>query len=248
MAEEAGCCGLRTKGPTAGDLGQSARDILTVYHDHQGPEQHDGFRTDPVRVPSRFRKQPERREAWGRVVCLARRIWRLMARARRTSVAPTSPPVSGWDKNATERPTACMMVTKCAGVIVVKRGPQRQLARPLAVVPQPSLTALAMPAACCSDGKRGARAGEDGGTPRTVAATYPARVGRRPAADARQHHAEPPGTRPRPSAGQGPEPPEPADLGRAGLDGHRALVWRASRIPETHSRGAKRGVIVGTKL
>ena len=71
-----------------------------------------------------------------------------MERARRTSVDTTSTLLPGWDKQATERPTACMRVTKCAGVIVVKRGHDRQRARPLSVVQPQSLTALAVPATC----------------------------------------------------------------------------------------------------
>jgi len=59
-------------------------------------------------------------------------------------------PLTGWDKQATERPTSCMMVTQFAGVIVFKLGHDRQLARPLSVVQQPSLTALDVPAACCT--------------------------------------------------------------------------------------------------
>jgi len=43
-----------------------------------------------------------------------------------------------------------MMVTKFAGLIVLKLGPDRQLARPRSVVQQPSLTALDVPAPCCT--------------------------------------------------------------------------------------------------
>ena len=53
----------------------------------------------------------------------------------------TSTPLPGWDKQATERPTSFMMVTKFAGVIVLKLGHHRQLARPLSGVQQQYLTA-----------------------------------------------------------------------------------------------------------
>jgi hypothetical protein len=39
----------------------------------------------------------------------------------RTYVDTTRTPLPGWDKKATERPTAFMMITKFAGVIVFKR-------------------------------------------------------------------------------------------------------------------------------
>ena len=48
----------------------------------------------------------------------------------------------------TERPTSLMMVTKVAGVIVVKLGSHRHLARPLSGVQHQSRTALDVPATC----------------------------------------------------------------------------------------------------
>ena len=68
-----------------------------------------------------------------------------MERAMRTHVDTTSTPLMGWDKQATERPTSFMMVTKFAGVIVVQCGQHRQLARPLSGVQQRYLTALDVP-------------------------------------------------------------------------------------------------------
>ena len=99
-------------------------------------------------VNSLFLKKPERIEALGLVLLLALLIWRLMERAMRRHVDSTSTPLPGWDKKATERPTSFMMVTKFVGVIVVKLGNHRQLARPLSVVQQQYLTALDVPAAC----------------------------------------------------------------------------------------------------
>jgi hypothetical protein len=66
----------------------------------------------------------------------------------RRHVDSTHTPLPGWDKQATERPTSFMMVTKCAGVIVVRLGTHRQLARPLSGVQQQYLTALDVPATC----------------------------------------------------------------------------------------------------
>jgi transposase len=145
---EAGCFGLLTNVPTAGDRAPSARDILTVYKEQHGTEQNYGFLKAPVIVNRLFLKKPERIEALGLVLLLALRIWRLMERAMRRHVDTTSTPLPGWDKKATERPTAFMMVTKFVGVIVVKLGHDRQLARPLSVVQQHYLTALDVPATC----------------------------------------------------------------------------------------------------
>jgi transposase len=148
MEEEAGCFVLLTNVPTAGNLAHSARDILSVYKEQHGTEQNYGFLKDPVIVNSLFLKKPERLEALGLVLLLALLIWRVMERAMRMHVDTTRMPLMGWDKQATERPTAFMMVTKFAGVIVLKLGHDRQLARPLSVVQQQYLTALDVPAAC----------------------------------------------------------------------------------------------------
>jgi len=148
LEEEAGCFVLLTNVPTGGDLAHSARDILTGYKDQHGTEQNYGFLKDPVIVNSLFLKKPERIEALGLVLLLALLIWRLMERAMRTHVDTTSTSLPGWDKKATERPTSFMMVTKFTGVIVLKLGPHRQLARPLSVVQQQYLTALDVRVAC----------------------------------------------------------------------------------------------------
>jgi len=146
--DETGCFVLLTNVPTAGDLAHSARDILTVYKEQHGTEQNYGFLKDPVIMNSLFLKKPARIEALGLILLLALLIWRLMERAMRRHVDTTSTPLPGWDKKATERPTAFMMVTKFAGVIVLKLGHDRQLARPLSVVQQHYLTALDVPATC----------------------------------------------------------------------------------------------------
>jgi transposase len=148
MEEEAGCFVLLTNVPTAGELAHSARDLLTVYKEQHGTEQNYGFLTDPVIVNSLFLKKPERIEALGLILLLALLLWRLMERTMRTYVDTTRTPLPGWDKKATERPTAFMMITKFVGVIVLQCGHDRQLARPLSVVQQQYLTALDVPATC----------------------------------------------------------------------------------------------------
>jgi hypothetical protein len=60
--------------------------------------------------------------------------WRVMERSMRTHVETTGTGLTGWQKKATDRPTAFMMVTKFAGVIVLKVGQRRRLARPLSTV------------------------------------------------------------------------------------------------------------------
>ena len=131
-------------------MAHNAGEGLKAYKDQQGPEQHSGCLTDPGLVNRLFLKKPERLEAFGLVFFWALLLWRVMERARRRQVDTTRRPLPGWDTQATARPTSCMMVTQCAGVMVFKLGHDRQLARPLAVVHQHSLTALDVPATWCT--------------------------------------------------------------------------------------------------
>jgi hypothetical protein len=93
-----------------------------------------------------FLKQPEQNEALGRVVLLALLLWRLRESTLRGHVETTETPLTGGDKKATPPLPALMMLTKFAAVMVIKGGPQRQLARPLSTVQQPYLRALGVPA------------------------------------------------------------------------------------------------------
>ena len=68
----------------------------------------------------------------------------------RRQVDTTRLPLPGWDKKATERPSSFRMVTKFVGVIVLKRGHHRQLARPLSGGQHQYLTALDVPVTCCT--------------------------------------------------------------------------------------------------
>jgi transposase len=144
--QEAGCFVLLTNVPTAGEMAHRAGDVLRAYKEQHGIEQNYGFLKDPLIVNSLFLKKPERIEALGLVLLLALLLWRLVERALRVHVETTGKPLTGWDKKATQKPTAFMMMTKFAGVMVLKVGGQRQLAHPLSTVQQQYLLALGIPA------------------------------------------------------------------------------------------------------
>ena len=97
-------------------------------------------------VKSLCLKKPERIEALGLGLLLALLLWRLVERTLRGHVETTGTPRTGWDKKATQKPTAFMMMTKFVGVMVLKVGGQRQLVPPLATVPQQYLLAWRVPA------------------------------------------------------------------------------------------------------
>jgi len=145
--QETGCFVLLTNVPTAGEMAHRAEGVLRVYKEQHGIEQNFGFLKDPLIVNSLFLKKPERIEALGLVLLLALLLWRLVERTLRVHVETTETPLPGWDKKATHKPTAFMMMTKFAAVLVLKVGAQRQLAHPLSTVQQQYLRALGVPAA-----------------------------------------------------------------------------------------------------
>jgi transposase len=156
--QETGCFVLLTHVPTAGEMAHTARDVLRAYKEQHGIEQNFGFLKDPLMVNSLFLKKPERIEALGLVLWLALLLWRLVERTLRVHVETTETPLTGWDKKATQQPTAFMMMTKFAAVMVIKVGSQRQLARPLSTVQQQYLRALGVPATYFTMPQRGERA------------------------------------------------------------------------------------------
>ena len=109
-------------------------------------EQNFAFLKDPLIVNSQFLKKPERIEALGLVLLLALLLWRLVERALRVHVETTGAMLTGWDKKATQKPTAFMMMTKFAAVLVIKVGAHRQLVQPLSPIHQQYLSALNVPA------------------------------------------------------------------------------------------------------
>jgi transposase len=144
--QETGCFVLLTNVPTAGGMAHGAGEVLRAYKEQHGVEQNFAFLKDPLIVNSLFLKKPERIEALGLVLLLALLLWRLVERALRLHVETTGSTLTGWDKKETLKPTAFMMMTKFAAVMVVKVGAYRQLAQPLSAVQQSYLSALGVPA------------------------------------------------------------------------------------------------------
>jgi hypothetical protein len=128
--QETGCVVLLTNVPTAGEMAHRAGAVRRAYKEHHGVEQHVALLKDPVMVNSLCLKKPARIEALGLVLWLALLRWRLAERALRVHVETTGRPLTGWDKQETQKPTALMMMTKLVAVIVVKVGAYRQLAQP----------------------------------------------------------------------------------------------------------------------
>jgi transposase len=148
--QELGCFVLLTNVPTEGEMAHSAGEVLRAYKAQHVVEQNFAFLKDPVIGNSLFLKKPEHIEALGLVLLLALLLWRLVERALRLHGETTGSTLTGWDKKETQKPTAFMMMTKFAAVIVVKVGAYRQLAQPFSVVQQSSLSALGVSASSFS--------------------------------------------------------------------------------------------------
>ena len=144
-SDEAACFVLLTNVPREGAMGHSAKELLQVYKNQHGIEQNYAFLKDPLIVNSLFLKKPERIEALGSVLLLALLLWRLVERTLRLHVETTGNTLTGWDKKETQKPTAFMMMTKFAAVMVLKVGSRRQLTHPFSTVQQQYLLALGVP-------------------------------------------------------------------------------------------------------
>jgi hypothetical protein len=94
-----------------------------------------------------------------------------MARSLRLHVETTGNALPGWDKQETAKPTTFMMMTKCAAVMVLNVGPQRQLPQPLSPVQQPYLLALGVPATSLTAPRSGER-DEDGKSTEALSLVY----------------------------------------------------------------------------
>jgi transposase len=146
--QETGCFVLLTNVPPEGEMAHSAGEVLRAYKEQHGVEQNFAFLKDPIMVNRLFLKKPERIEALGLVLWLALLLWRLVERALRAHVETTGSTLTGWDKKETQKPTAFMMLTKFAAVMVIKGGGQRQLAHPRSTIQQQYLLALRVPTTC----------------------------------------------------------------------------------------------------
>lgn len=146
--QEAGCFVLLSNVPSDGEMAHSPQQVLGAYKEQHGIEQNYRLLKDPQFVNSLFLDKPERIEALGLVLLIALLIWRLIERSLRQHVATTGTKLVGWDRQMTDHPTAFMMMTKFASVIVLKVGEKRQLARGFSGPQQQYLQALGLSTAC----------------------------------------------------------------------------------------------------
>ena len=139
---------LLTNVAAEGDEGYSAEKILRTYKDQHAIENNFGFLKDDQIVNAIFLKRPERIEALGLILLISLLIWRLIEHTMRTDLKAADQTLPGWDDKPTQRPTSYMMTWKFRGIMVLRIGQRRQLARPLSSVQEAFLKALKVPESC----------------------------------------------------------------------------------------------------
>ena len=144
----AGCFVLLTNVALEGDDGYSAEQILRTYKDQHAIENNLGFLKDDQIVNAIFLKRPERIEALGLISLL---IWRLIEQTMRSELKAADTTLPGWDDKPTQRPTSYMMTWKFKGLMVLRIGQRRQMARPLSPTQEAFLKALKVPVSCFID-------------------------------------------------------------------------------------------------
>jgi transposase len=144
----AGCFVLLTNVPAQGDEGYSAEKILRTYKDQHAIENNFGFLKDDQIVNAIFLERPERIEALGLILLISLLIWRLIEHTMRSELKAADTTLPGWDDKPTQRPTSYMMTWKFKGIMVLRIGQRRQLARPLSPTQEAFLKALKVPESC----------------------------------------------------------------------------------------------------
>ena len=141
----AGCFVMLTNVLSEGEQAYNSEKILRTYKDQQGVERNYSFLKDDRIVNALFLKRHDRIEGLGLILLLALLIWRLMEHQLRDYLQQHETTVPGWDNKPTQRPTAYMLTIKFKGILVLRVGHQRSLARPLSETQSAYLKALDLP-------------------------------------------------------------------------------------------------------
>ncbi len=141
----AGCFVMLSNVPIGGEQGYDSAKILRTYKDQQGVERNYSFLKDDQIVNALFLKRNDRIEVLGLILLIALLIWRLMEHQMRRYLRQHEATVPGWDNKPTQRPTAYMLTIKFKGILILRVGHQRTLARPLSETQSAFLKTLGVP-------------------------------------------------------------------------------------------------------
>ena len=123
--EEAGCFVLVTNVDGEGEKAIKGGEILRIYKDQHGIERNFSFIKDPAIINSIFLKKPEHIEVLGLILLISLLVWNLIESSLRIYVNSKGVKLPGWDNKSTAHPTSFMLMTKFAGLNVLRFGHKR---------------------------------------------------------------------------------------------------------------------------
>jgi transposase len=149
--ERAGCFVLLTNTRAPGTASgtqktYSGRQCLEAYKEQSGVERNFSFLKEPLIVNDVFLKKPERIDALGMVLLFSLLVWSLMERTMRINQREQKLQLKDLDNKPTLRPTSFIMTHQFHGILVIRRGTERCLARRLGFTQAQYLMALGLSA------------------------------------------------------------------------------------------------------
>jgi transposase len=108
---------------------KSAHEILKTYKSQYGIEQNFSFLKDPLIVNDTFLKKPSRIDALTFILLLSLMIWNLIQNQLRKSPEVSNGQLKNLNKSTTKRPTSYLFMSHLSGIIVLRHGAQRFLAK-----------------------------------------------------------------------------------------------------------------------
>ena len=107
----------------------ASREILKTYKEQYGVEQNFSFLKEPLIANDTFLKNPSRIDALTFMLLVSLMIWNLIQRELRNSEESQKGLLKDLNKRPTKRATGYLFMCQLSGIIVLKYGNQRYLAR-----------------------------------------------------------------------------------------------------------------------
>ncbi len=124
--KRAGCFVMISNVPESKMTG---KEVLKAYKQQYGVEKNFSFLKEPLIANDTFLKKPSRIDALTFILLLSLMIWNLVQRALRKSNEVEQGLLNDLNKRPTKRPTGYLFMCQLSGIIILKHGNQRMLAR-----------------------------------------------------------------------------------------------------------------------
>lgn len=107
----------------------TAGEVLKNYKQQHGVEKNFSFLKEPLIANDTFLKKPSRIDGLTFILLVSLMIWNLMQRELRKSEQAQAGELEDLNKRPTNRPTSYLLMSQLSGVIILKHGNGRHLAR-----------------------------------------------------------------------------------------------------------------------